>query len=71
MKKLSITQMEDVSGGRISAQCGVNLGGAFIFGTAAVIGGMTGGLGWLAFGMADNYFGWGMAAWSCSGGKGE
>ncbi len=73
MKKLKVDQMENIQGGapssggsRISGQCGVSLGGALVFGSLAVIGGMTGGLGWLAVGMAANYFGWGMAAWTCS-----
>lgn len=67
MKTLELNQMEMLEGGKMDAQCGVSLAGALIFGAGAVIGGaVTGGVGWIAFGMAANYFGWGMAAWTCS-----
>lgn len=66
MKTLELNQMEMVEGGRISAQCAASLGGALVFGTLGVIGAASGPVGWLAVGMAANYFGWGMAAWSCS-----
>jgi len=54
--------MEVTQGGDISAQCAVSLGGAFVFGTLAIIGAASGPIGWLAVGMAANYFGWGMTA---------
>jgi hypothetical protein len=67
MKKLELNQMENLEGGRkISANCGVSLGGALVFGTGAIIAAATGGVGGIAFAMAGSYFGWGMAAWSCS-----
>jgi phage tail tape-measure protein len=66
MKKLELNQMEIVEGGRVSANCGVSIAGALVFGTGAIIGAATGGVGAIAFAMAGSYFGWGMAAWSCS-----
>ncbi len=65
MKKLQLNQMENLEGG-VSANCGVSLAGALVFGTGAIIGAATGGVGAIAFAMAGSYFGWGMAAWSCS-----
>lgn len=68
MKKLEIKQMEEIQGGGrdITAQCAVSLAGALATGIIATIGiGATGGLGALALGMAQTYFGWGMAAWTC------
>ncbi|OFX39127.1 MAG: hypothetical protein A2X03_09890 [Bacteroidetes bacterium GWA2_40_15] len=61
-EKISLEQMEVTQGGDISAQCAVSLGGAFVFGTLAIIGAASGPIGWLAVGMAANYFGWGMTA---------
>lgn len=65
MKTLDLKKMEVIEGGRVSANCGVSLAGALIFGAGAVIAASTGGVGAIAFAMAGNYFGWGMAAWSC------
>ncbi|OIO12590.1 MAG: hypothetical protein AUJ53_01820 [Flavobacteriaceae bacterium CG1_02_35_72] len=65
MKILELNQMELVNGGGGNAQCGVSLAGDLIFGTGAVIVAASGGIGLIAFAMASNYFGWGMAAWSC------
>lgn len=64
MKTLELKQMELVKGG--NAQCGLSLAGALIFGTGGVIAAASGGIGVIAFAMAANYFGWGMAAWGCS-----
>ena len=58
--------MESLQGGGISPQCATSLAGAFVFGTGAIIGAASGPIGWLAFAAAGLYFGWGMAAWSCS-----
>jgi len=66
MKKISLNEMENIVGGRVDAQCGISLAGALVFGTGAIIGAATGGVGAIAFAMAGSYFGWGMAAWSCS-----
>lgn len=66
MKTLDLNQMENLEGGKVSAQCGASLAGALVFGTGALIGAATGGVGAIAFAMAGSYFGWGMAAWSCS-----
>ncbi len=65
MKKLEISQMESLQGS-VSTNCGLSLGGALLFGTGAIIAAATGGIGGIAFAMAGSYFGWGMAAYSCS-----
>lgn len=58
--------MEKIEGGAIPPQCAASIAGAIIFGTGAVIASASGPVGWIAFAMAGNYFGWGMAAWTCS-----
>ena len=66
MKNLELSRMETVNGGEIDAQCAASIAGALVFGTGAVIAAASGPIGYIAFAMAGNYFGWGMAAWSCS-----
>ena len=66
MKKLSIEEMELTQGGKVSAGCAASLAGAFIFGTGSIIAAAAGPVGWIAFAIAANYYGWAMAAWSCS-----
>ena len=72
MKKLEIKQMEEIQGGTgpqrppLNPQCGASLAGALVFGMGGLIAASTGGVGAIAFAMAANYWGWGMAAWSCS-----
>ena len=66
MKTLSLEQMENIHGGSVSAQCAASLAGAFIFGTGSIIAAAAGPVGWIAFAIAGSYFGWGMAAWTCS-----
>lgn len=67
MKKLELTEMQNLAGGAatVSAQCGVSIAGALLFGAGAVIAAASGGVGGIAFAMAANYFGWGMTAWTC------
>jgi hypothetical protein len=79
MKKLELNQMEILLGGQIkpkradddsgggssSGMCLASLGGALIIGTGGIIAAATGGVGGIAFAMAANYWGWGMAAASC------
>lgn len=65
MKELSMEKMENVEGG-ISAQCGASIGGALVFGMGGLIAAASGPVGAIGFAMAANYFGWGMAAWSCA-----
>jgi hypothetical protein len=66
MKKLELTQMENIHGGSVSAECAISLGGAFVFGTGAIIAAAAGPVGWLAFAIVGNYYGWAMAAVSCT-----
>ena len=66
MRTLNLNEMENVNGGKVAPECGVALAGALIFGTLGVIAAASGPIGWLAVAMAGNYFGWGMAAWTCS-----
>ncbi|SNR39457.1 hypothetical protein [Flavobacterium sp. ov086] len=82
MKKLELNQMENLLGGQKqklknaddgssgaggpSANCYISIAGALVFGTGAIIGAATGGVGAIAFAMAGSYFGWGMTAYTCS-----
>lgn len=66
MKKLEFHEMEKIEGGGISRACATSIAGAIVFGTGGVIAAASGPVGGIAFAMAANYFGWGMAAWSCS-----
>ena len=66
MKKLNLEQMEVTQGGNVSGECAASLAGAFIFGTGSIIAAASGPVGWLAFAIVANYYGWAMAAVSCS-----
>jgi|GEM_PF-643242 len=58
--------MPEGGNGGVGTNCAFSVAGALIFGTGGIIAAATGGVGGIAFAMAGSYFGWGMAAYSCS-----